>query len=152
MEPRPCTQKGTGTPASNADRLVLFCRGLYWGDLVSTLKSGAVKITKGNPSRQQHSSYSQSVYQTVQQPLFLLPNSDTEPPSIFEEQFLSILSDPVSAWWWVTGNVNWMTSNSSHNRHLTGMVGPLQCHYFPSCFSLPGSTGLVHITSVRWAT
>lgn len=53
MEPRPCTQKGTGTPASNADRLVLFCWGLYWGDLVSTLKSGAVKITKGNPSRQQ---------------------------------------------------------------------------------------------------
>lgn len=46
MEPRLWTQKGTGTPACDADRLVLFCSVLHWGDLVLTLKSATVKLLK----------------------------------------------------------------------------------------------------------
>lgn len=102
-----------------------------------TLKSGtgSIIVTEENPLRQQHSGQT-SVYQTVQQPFLLLPNSDTEPPAIFENNFnhsltsLSLMRGPQ-------GNNSWMMPSSSQYRHLTGNGGASQCHYFPRCFSSP---------------
>lgn len=87
MEPRLWTQKATGTPASDADSQ---CSPsvLYWGDLVYTLMSQQSKLLKeilqGSSTV---ATDKQACYQTVQQPFFLLPKTDTEPPSISEKVF-----------------------------------------------------------------